>query len=162
MLNKDLLYKLATTAEACKRHRERMEYALDYLNDQFPVEKDSISRFTQEQVSHTDQLIYRFAQLQDTMGKNLFPLLLEVLGEFDPGEPFIDRLHRMEKLSLIESADQWLRIREVRNLVSHEYPDNEEERAQGLNELQELAGSLYSTQDRIMGILRERGLLKPV
>ncbi len=39
----------------------------------------------------------------------------------------IDRLNRLEKLGFID-VDQWLRWRETRNRLAHEYPDHAETR----------------------------------
>jgi len=68
MLKEDLKYKLKTVLEICKMHDERMQYALDYLQAMFPLNSESYQELTQEQVSHSDQLIHRFSLLQDTIG----------------------------------------------------------------------------------------------
>ena len=54
-------------------------------------------------------------------------MILQGIGEYEQNMPFIDRLNRLEKLSIIDDAEKWLNLREIRNLVSHEYPDNEKE-----------------------------------
>ena len=56
----------------------------------------------QEQISQTDQLIYRFSQLQDTIGNKLFPLILQGLGEYSQNMPFIAIINKLEKLSMIK------------------------------------------------------------
>ena len=63
MLNKDFKYKLATVLEVCKIHDQRMQYALNFLKDIFPVNSEFYQELSLEQISHTDQLIYRFSQL---------------------------------------------------------------------------------------------------
>ena len=85
-----------------------------------------------EELSFTDQLIFRFSKLQDSMGGKLFPAILENLGEDVKGLPFIDRLAKMEELEIIASADEWMLLRETRNIVIHEYPFLTEEVIQGL------------------------------
>jgi len=118
MLNNDFKYKLTTVLDVCKTHDQRMHYTLDFLQNIFPVNSASYQELSQEQISHTDQLIYRFLQLQDTIGNKLFPLILQGLGEYAQNMPFIDMLNKLEKLSVIESAEQWLSLRETRNLVT--------------------------------------------
>jgi hypothetical protein len=159
MLNKDLEYKLRTVIEVCEKHRQRMFYAVDSLEDIFPLNPNSVRKLSPEQVSHTDQLIYRFSRLQDTMGTKLFPLILQGLGEYDQGQPFIDMLNKLEKFSLIDSAEQWLRLREIRNLVSHEYPDNEKELAEGLNELRQESRYLDTVLNDLLRTMKERAWL---
>jgi hypothetical protein len=84
-----------------------MQYAMDSLKDIFPIDIKTYKGLTPEQISWTDQLIYRFSQLQDTIGNKLFPLILDGLGEYAPNMPFIDILNSLEKLSIIESTEQW-------------------------------------------------------
>ena len=133
-----------------------MQYALDFLQDIFPVNSESYQELSQEQISHADQLIYRFLQLQDTIGNKLFPLILQGLGEYTQNMPFIDILNKLEKLSVIESTEKWLSLRETRNLVTHEYPDNEKEIVDGLNELHQQSQYLSSALNNLLVYIRKR------
>ena len=67
------------------------------------------------------------------MGGKLFPAVLENLGEEIKGIPFIDQLNKLEELNIIGSADEWILLRETRNIVTHEYPFITDEVIQGLN-----------------------------
>jgi uncharacterized protein with HEPN domain len=67
------------------------------------------------------------------MGEKLFPALLENLGEEVRGKPFIDILTKMEELGLFQSSNEWLLLRETRNIVTHEYPFVTNEIIEGLN-----------------------------
>lgn len=133
-----------------------MQYARDSLKNIFPIDTKSFKELSPEQVSRTDQLIYRFSQLQDTIGNKLFPLILEGLGEYTPNMPFIDNLNTLEKLSIIEGAEQWLGLREIRNLVTHEYSGNEQEMVDALNELYQQAQVLSSTLDNLSVYIKRR------
>ncbi len=157
MLNEDFKYKLKAILEVCKTHNQRMQYALDFLQDIFPLDSESCQGLSHEQISHTDQLIYRFSQLQDTIGNKLFPLILQGLGEYEQRLPFIDVLNKLEKLLVIESSEQWLSLRETRNLVTHEYPGNEVEIVDGLNELRLQSQYLTSALNILLVYIRERG-----
>jgi hypothetical protein len=138
---------------------QRLQYARDSLKNIFPIDTKSFLELAPEQVSRTDQLIYRFSQLQDTIGNKLFPLILEGLGEYTPNMPFIDILNTLEKLSIIEGAEQWLSLREIRNLVTHEYSGNEQEMVDALNELYQLSQVLSSTLDNLMVYIKHRNWL---
>jgi hypothetical protein len=70
--------------------------------------------------------------------------------------PFIDILNSLEKLSIIESAEQWLGLREIRNLVTHEYSGNEQEMVDALNELHQQAQVLSSTLDALLVYINRR------
>ena len=50
-------------------------------------------------------------------------------------EAFLDKLNRAEKLGLLYSVDQWQRLREIRNQITHEYPGNPEAIIIGLRRL---------------------------
>jgi hypothetical protein len=76
------------------------------------------------------------------MGSRLFPAILENLEEDVEGKPFIDLLTKMEKLNLIDDHRKWLKLRETRNLVTHEYPFIVPEIIEGLNLLVEQADVL--------------------
>jgi hypothetical protein len=61
MLNRDHRYILKTVLEICDRHMQRMQYARDSLKNIFPTDTKSFKELSMEQVSRTDQLIYRFS-----------------------------------------------------------------------------------------------------
>jgi hypothetical protein len=114
--------KLNKVIETCNTHRERMLFALGSLEKILPVDPASMKNLPPDQISLTDQLVYRFSQLQDTIGNKLFPLINEGIGEDIRSKPFIDILNRLEKLSIIDSAEKWLSLREIRNIVTNESP----------------------------------------
>lgn len=62
----------------------------------------------------------------------------------------------MEKLELIEDQRPWLRLREVRNLVTHEYPFNTEEIVEGLNLLAGQVMILQNILDRLLRYVRDK------
>jgi len=66
-----------------------------------------------------EAFVGRFGRLQDTLGDKLLPMLLAVLGERTAA--FIDNLDRAERLGFIDSADEWMSIRHLRNQMVHEY-----------------------------------------
>lgn len=66
-----------------------------------------------------DAFVSRFGRLQDTVGDKIVPALLAALGERTG--PAIDNLDKAEKLGLIESADEWMEMRRLRNQMVHEY-----------------------------------------
>jgi hypothetical protein len=66
-----------------------------------------------------DAFVSRFGRLQDTIGDKLLPALLTALAE--KTGPAIDNLDKAEKFGFIESADTWMEMRRLRNLMVHEY-----------------------------------------
>jgi hypothetical protein len=129
--------KLNEAVLLCTIHSERMSFAREKIKMHFPLNRERYIRLQPEELSFFDQLIFRFSKMQDSMGGKLFTAILENLGEEISGLPFIDRLAKLEELSVIPSADDWLLLRETRNIVTHEYPFITDEVIQGLNLLNE-------------------------
>ena len=44
----------------------------------------------------------------------------------------MDVLDRLEKLELLPDASQWIDYRNLRNILTHEYPDNRDELMEGV------------------------------
>ena len=60
---------------------------------------------------------------------------------------FIDVLNRLEKMGRISFAKEWLRLREIRNQVSHEYDDNPEYMEAALN-------AVFDARTPLVGVLQ--------
>ncbi|MGC9332026.1 MAG: toxin-antitoxin system antitoxin subunit [Bacteroidales bacterium] len=125
--------KLNEAVLLCTIHSERMSFAWKKIKTHFPLDREKYIRLKPEELSFVDQLIFRFSKMQDSMGGKLFPAILENLGENVKGLPFIDQLVKLEELNIIPDADEWMLLRETRNIVTHEYPFVTDEVVQGLN-----------------------------
>ncbi len=87
----------------------------------------SLERATQleadpDLAERVEAFVSRFGRLQDTVGDKLLPLLLDALGEKTGAA--IDNLDRAERLSLIQSADEWMSMRILRNQMIREYVED--------------------------------------
>ena len=133
----------------CTRHAERMAWTMQMMSDRLPLTPDKLSALSDMDLAILDQFSTRFAKLQDAMGAKLFPAVLELTKE--PGEllTFVDKLNRLEKIGAIESVEQWLLLREMRNQLSHDYPDDPEIQAAILNKAFELAKNLLSIFNKV-------------
>ncbi len=145
-----------TVTEECKLHIERIRHALSHMKHHLPITMESVECLTDDDVAFLDQLIYRFLKLQDTMGEKLFPLALLLLGEDFEARPFIDILNRLERLELIPSRAEWSVWRELRNDLTHEYPDNKDDRNKAINKLSDIVDKLIDVFDRICVFVEER------
>jgi hypothetical protein len=121
----------------CHIHHQRMMFAYESVKKYFPLSESSFGKISQLEMALFDQLIYRFSKLQDSMGARLFKQLLEALEEDVSGRPFIDILYKLEKLNLLENAKDWVKLRQTRNNVAHEYPFFKEVQIEELNLLPE-------------------------
>ena len=123
-------------------HLNRAEQAFKEIN-QFNLDSSLFRDF--EAIKTFDSFIYRFSKIQDYMGEKLFPAVLDMLGEYKSSLAFKDILNKLEKLEIIPSAQKWMDYREIRNTLTHEYPDNEQEIIEGIK----LSLSAYKDIKRI-------------
>ena len=105
-----------------------------------------------ETVKTIDTFIYRFSKIQDYMGEKLFSATLDILGEYKSSMSFIDILHKLERLEFIQSVQQWMNFREIRNALTHEYPDNENEIMEGIK----LAMDAYTEMKSIYATIKAK------
>lgn len=132
---------------ACDKHLLRMEDAARDMCPNMPLTKDVYRELSDEDVRCMDQFVYRFSKFQDMMGAKLFRYILEWLQEDVLSFSMIDILNRLERLKIIDDAKEWQYVRELRNAIAHDYPLDEGEVIESLNELfnhQENLQKIYS------------------
>lgn len=69
-----------------------------------------------------DAFVSRFARLQDQIGEKLFPRFAHLLGESP--KSLLDILAYAERMAWIDSAEEFIGARKLRNLLVHEYMSN--------------------------------------
>lgn len=121
-----------TLSEACKGLELHFTRASQAAEEIKKLDIDTVSFESFEVVKTIDTFVYRFLKVQDYMGQKLFPIFLDELSEYDPSMPFRDVLNRLERLQILSSAHDWLRYREIRNTLTHDYPDNQEDIREGI------------------------------
>lgn len=102
-----------------------------------------------------EAFVGRFGRLQDTLADKLLPALLSALGEKLASQ--LDNLDRAEQLALIESADQWLEMRQLRNQMVHEYIEDTLVLASALQSGHEFVATLLRTAEAMICQLEKRG-----
>lgn len=140
--------------KTCDRHADRLHWAMTQLQSRIPFTECSLAQLNDVELAVLDQFSTRFGKLQDLMGAKLFPGVLELTKE--PGElkAFIDKLYRLEKIGAIPSADAWLLMREIRNMFSHDYPDDPALQAGILNKAYELAAQLLDVLNGVKAFIK--------
>lgn len=128
----------------CNIHLKRLAFARAKISQLIPLNPDAFQNIDEEKVSYFDQLVYRFTKLQDTMGDTLFPAILRSLEEDPEQMSMLDMLNRLEKLNIINSVEEWVRLRNLRNEFTHEYEDNLEENSKLINSLYNEADTIYN------------------
>ena len=136
--------------DICKTHAGRLHWAMTELAHKKPIDVGTIQKLTDMDLAIFDQFIARFSKLQDVMGAKLLPAVIELTHEEGELSTFIDKLNRLEKIGAIKSVDQWLKLREMRNQFSHDYPDDPEIQASLLNKSFDMAEQLLTSLDRLI------------
>ncbi|NOR80571.1 MAG: hypothetical protein GQ529_07010 [Methyloprofundus sp.] len=77
-----------------------------------------------------DAYLKRFSSIQDFLGAKIFASLLEISG-ISYGK-MSEVLYLMEKEEIIDSLDNWIELREIRNELEHDYPENLQQALQDL------------------------------
>ena len=110
----DLIELLGNEIEDLKQARDSLSYSYDRcrpLSIEAGLDNETMERF--------EALTARFARLSDIMIQKVFRTL-DALDLEDRGT-VRDRINRAEKRKVIESADEFIDIRMVRNEIAHEY-----------------------------------------
>lgn len=145
----ELTERLAREFEICDRHIQRIHEALDALHAEIPMSVDFYTGLDQDQIRCMDQFIFRFSKLQDAMGAKLFRYVLTYLDEDVSSLPMRDVLNLLERFCIIDKADEWGYIRELRNEIAHDYPLLENDIVSVLNELISKVPLLESIYERL-------------
>lgn len=80
---------------------------------------DPAEKLTFEEEECFDALTSKFARSSDIYTQKVIKSLLILLRENAP--TFLDRMNLCEKLEIIPSAEDMISIRDLRNLIAHEY-----------------------------------------
>jgi hypothetical protein len=100
-----------------------------------------------EAAERMDAFVSRFGRMQDTIADKLLPRWLQALAE-RPGSQ-IDTLNRAEQLEVVVDVSSWLEARKLRNRLVHEYMEDPEEFAEGLNLASRYSLILMDTYNRV-------------
>lgn len=149
----ELEERLNREFDICDRHIQRIDEALEAMNTDIPMSVDCYANLDENQIRCMDQFIFRFSKLQDAMGAKIFRYVLEYLDEDISTLPMRDILNRMERFNLIDSAEEWGYIRELRNEIAHDYPLLENDIVSILNELISKVPILKSIYKRTKAVI---------
>lgn len=120
--------------DECDLHAKQLDRAYKYLFPKFPLDHDRLQTLLETDMPHLDQMVYRFSRLQDSLGAKLFPLLAEAFTQSQEKLTFIDMLNLLEKNEILPNAKLWRQMRDFRNHLTHEYPENPDLMINNLNQ----------------------------
>ncbi len=77
------------------------------------------SNWCPEELERLESLTSRFSRLSDLLTQRIMRLIDEL--EMFPEGSLLDRFYRAEKRGWVQNAKELVQIRELRNLIAHEY-----------------------------------------
>jgi len=116
--------------QEAQKHIDLIEESLDVLKDTLPIK--NYEELTQLQRFALNALIFRFSKLQDIIGAKIFRNYLEYSGYNTVEKSFFDILKEIEKENIVD-IDTWDELRELRNKIAHEYPEEVDEMLESVN-----------------------------
>jgi uncharacterized protein with HEPN domain len=128
---------------------------LRLFGDIFTLEKAVRLESDPDLAEQVEAFVGRFGRLQDTVGDKLLPLLLDALGEKTAAA--IDNLDRAERLNLIQSADEWMTMRNLRNQMIHEYVEDPVILTSALQTGHAFVPALIATANKMIAEIEGRG-----
>ena len=115
---KALMSQLDLNIKSLEKSMDALSYSYDKCGD--IGEKREYSLEEQEKF---EALTSRFARTSDILTQKVFKTLFILIHE--NVKTIIDAANLLEKLEIIERADDLLNIRELRNQIAHEYQETE-------------------------------------
>lgn len=107
-----------------------------------------------ELAERLEAFVSRYGRMQDTMADKLLPRWLLALAERSGSQ--IEVLSRAERLGVLESSEDWLVARNLRNRLVHEYMTDAGEFARNVLLAAEYSGMLIDTYNRLRSDAMDR------
>jgi len=143
---------LLSTAEIAKIHEARLHEALSHLKKVLPIDE---KKLPSDDYAYLDVMAVRYAKLQDLIGSKIFYRLLDVMAEPIENNRFLDVLTHLEKIGILDSVDFWIDLRNVRNFIAHEYPEEPLLLIKNINTLHECSLKLLGFWEKLQAEIKK-------
>ena len=157
-MNLDIEESFKEKLYECGKHIEKINISKKYLAKNMPLSKDIYLKLSDIDMGFIDQLIFRFSKLQDTIGEKIFPSILILTKEEVKKKTFIDILNRLEELEIVDRV-KWLKLREIRNDIAHEYSFNTDEVVASIVAIYNSSDELVSIYQKVYGFCEKKSLV---
>jgi len=137
-------------------HKSRAKGALTEIKNWSSLSSEIFEDF--EKIKTIDTFIYRFIKLQDMMGDKLFKIFLDEIGEYKDNMSLLDVLDKLEKFGIVEDAYSWMEYRTLRNKLTHEYPNNEEDVIEGIYLAMDAFEKMENILNNIINYKNDKGI----
>lgn len=151
----DATVEASEAAEQLVAHLERLTAR---IASWFPVDGEVIAKWDDDHRERLHALLRMFDQLYDLTTRKLIRGALILSGESLDGVSARNQFRRLEAIGGLESADNWLELGTVRNMLAHDYPMNAAAQAQRANRVWFDVPALLEDASGVITYLRSEAL----
>lgn len=131
----------------------RLVRHLEYSRNRLAYPISSVDVLGEAELESVSALVERFGKLQDLLG-NVFREMLVLSGE--DATDMNDVLSRLEKVGVLDSADDWRALRALRNLGAHDYDDADLGKSAFINEVATQSVKLDQIAGHVLAYCRDK------
>lgn len=155
----DFVEPARISLELAEKEASHLAYTQRTLFAQTLTQKWVESLATREDLAEkVDAFVGRFSRLQDHIGEKLIPRFASLLGE--NSKSLLDVLAYAERMAWIDSAEDFIGARKLRNLLVHEYMSNSELFLEALQSADRATSQFLDIVSRIRLHAESLGLFK--
>ncbi|WP_419809016.1 hypothetical protein [Sphingomonas sp.] len=149
---------IRAAVERCDRIVRGFDDLRPFLLPRLPATEDELERLPVIERIASVALLKRYEQLQDMLGR-LFRAYLDWELEDVRAMTRRDQANQLEKFGIFADADDWIGASELRNRLVHEYPTDEGEQVDRVNQTWVASGLLVAAYANLRARIAERRLL---
>ncbi|MEQ1526920.1 MAG: hypothetical protein ABL911_09275 [Gallionella sp.] len=144
-MNNDLIEALREKLNQLHKMRKHLDYSREKIRGWWRVDSD-FDDWNEDQLESLAAFKGRFAELQDQLASAM-KLIASIEGERTDVFTYI--LNFMEQVHVLDTAEEWRSVRDLRNAAAHDYSDSEEVKAVHFHRLIQSTDYLDGTVDKL-------------
>jgi len=141
--------KLITSFEIAEKEARHLRYSWNQLFEHRNIDLTWVERLDEEpdEAVVLEAFVSRFSRLQDHIAGRLIPIWLESLAEQPSSQ--IENLNKAEKLGVVDSTQDWLTARQIRNYLVHEYLQDPKSMLDALQLTRQATGTFFAVYNAL-------------
>ena len=139
-----------------QRMRDYLKHSVERCSHILPVTDWQTLSFEEHEMLAAFRV--RFSEFQEHLGKTMRAVAIEEDIDVDR---FGSVLAFMEKIRVLESAERWKLIREIRNAINHEYEEDAARLSDFFAAMIEAAPELFGNQQKLVVFCKDAYGIQP-
>ena len=145
-MSAELIRALRDKLAQLEKMRRNLEYSYDKIMPWWRVDAN-FNDWSEDQLESLAAFKGRFAEFQDHLASTM-KLIANI--ESKDTRQFTYVLNYMVQLYLLESMEEWMAVRDLRNAATHDYSQSEEVKAMHFHRLLQNTHYLFETLDKLL------------